>query len=252
MSITIPVDVMNVLERAELDGPRLRISEQLDRKLYTEVAKVLEAIGGKWNRSQKATVFDGDAAELLEALLQTGEYHRVKQDLGQFDSPPAVVARVMDLTGVRSGMLLLEPNAGTGNIVIAALSMNAHVAAIELDAKRVAKLRDRVAPFDPPVVIRQADFLSCQPEQGFDIVAMNPPFARQADIDHVLHAARFLKPGGRLVSVMASSVMYRINAKTLAFRRWLDQHGGTIELLEPGAFTTSGTQVRACIVAVDL
>jgi 16S rRNA G1207 methylase RsmC len=35
---------------------------------------------------------------------------------------------------------------------------------------------------------------------------MNPPFARQADIHHVNHALKFLKPDGLLVSVMSAGV----------------------------------------------
>ncbi len=36
---------------------------------------------------------------------------------------------------------------------------------------------------------------------------MNPPFSRQQDIRHVMHAAKFLKPGGRLVAVMGASAI---------------------------------------------
>jgi cyclopropane-fatty-acyl-phospholipid synthase len=36
------------------------------------------------------------------------------------------------------------------------------------------------------------------PAEKFDYVAMNPPFSGQCDVDHVYHAWKFLKPGGRL------------------------------------------------------
>ena len=47
----IPENVLNVLGECRADGNLLYLpSVQLDRKTYTEVNKVLENMGGKWNR----------------------------------------------------------------------------------------------------------------------------------------------------------------------------------------------------------
>jgi hypothetical protein len=43
----------------------------------------------------------------------------------------------------------------------------------------------------------------------FDRVVMNPPFDHGADIKHVEHARKFLKPGGRLVAVVANGPRQR-------------------------------------------
>ena len=46
----IPENVLNVLGECRADGNLLYLpSVQLDRKTYTEVNKVLENMGGKWN-----------------------------------------------------------------------------------------------------------------------------------------------------------------------------------------------------------
>ncbi|MBV0881613.1 hypothetical protein KTQ42_20235 [Noviherbaspirillum sp. L7-7A] len=58
-----------------------------------------------------------------------------------------------------------------------------------------------------------------------DRILMNPLFARQADIDHVLHAWSMLKEGGRLVAIMAASVTFRHNAKSVVFRHLITSHG---------------------------
>ena len=96
------------------------------------------------------------------------------------------------------------------------------------------------------------DFLKAAPVQKFDRVVMNPPFSRQADIDHVTHAARFLKPGGRMVAIMSAGTIFRQNSKAVAFRGWLEALGGTLEDLPDGAFKASGTMVRTCIVSFDI
>lgn len=240
----ISQDVMEVLDRAEVDGNKLMLTGQLDRKLYQDVNKVLDAIGGKWSRGAKAHVFEMPVVDVLDPIMETGEYSRTKQDFGQFDSPEDVVARVIQLADIDAGMMVLEPSAGIGNIAIAAERCGAHVTCWEIDPKRAANL---VGLFK---AVNATDFLAAAPPTSFqfDVVVMNPPFAKQADIDHVLHAAKFLKPGGRLVSVMSASVMFRSNAKTEAFRAFVDTHGGSIERLPDAAFASSGTQINTCIV----
>lgn len=246
-------DVMQVLERSVTAGNGLKLPDQLDRKLYERVAKVLEAMGGKWNRAEKATLFMGDAQTIIDRLLDTGEYHRAKQDLGQFDTPPAVVQMILDRAGDLTGKFILEPSAGIGNIAGPVDDGGGIVWCFEMDPKRCEALFDRLGREDVGG-ITCTDFLSVDPTQdtAFDMVLMNPPFAKQADIQHVLHASEFLKPGGRLVAVMSASVTFRQNRQTVAFRDWVQDHGGTIEMLSDGAFAESGTMVRACIVTVTL
>ena len=78
----IPENVLNVLGECRADGNLLYLpSVQLDRKAYTEVNKVLENMGGKWNRKAKAHVFakDDDVAEMLENVLLTQEVKDLKR-----------------------------------------------------------------------------------------------------------------------------------------------------------------------------
>lgn len=51
-------EVLAVLSRAETNGFELKLTGQLDRKLYERTNKVLEAAGGKWSRKAKAHIFE--------------------------------------------------------------------------------------------------------------------------------------------------------------------------------------------------
>lgn len=253
-ALKIPDPVLAVLEQAKFVGRNLYLNHlgQLDRKLYTDVNKVLEAIGGKWNRGEKAHVFDEAAEPLIETILETRVYSRVKQDLGQFDSPAEVVERVIELAAIETGMFVLEPQAGIGNLAAAAEDAGGIVWAYEIDERRFLMLANRLDGGGAGAVLRD-DFLTVLPpneDELFDRVVMNPPFAKQVDIDHVLHAFKFLKPGGLLVSVMAAGAMQRINKKAVEFREFVYAHGGRFEELPEGAFSSSGTEVRTCIVVI--
>lgn len=245
----IATDVLTVLEKAEVSGAKLFLGPpgSLDRKLYVDTNKVLAALGGKWNKSAKAHVFDGDAATIIGHLLDTGEYSNVKQDLGQFDSPPAVVARVIELANIRPGMDVLEPSAGIGNIVRGIVAAGGVPHAFEIDDRR-RSLLTATGLLSLPAA--KGDFLTFPAEPSFDRVVMNPPFAGQVDIDHVLHAAKFLKPGGRLVSVMSASITFRGNSKASGFRDFVEGHNGATEMLPDNAFAASGTAVKTCIVSL--
>ena len=79
----IPENVLNVLGECRADGNLLYLpSVQLDRKTYTEVNKVLENMGGKWNQKAKAHVFakDDDVAEMLENVMLTQEVKDLKRE----------------------------------------------------------------------------------------------------------------------------------------------------------------------------
>lgn len=239
-------DVLAVLSRAETNGNALVLVGQLDRKMYERTNKVLEAAGGKWNRKAKAHVFDGEAATRVDQIILSGEVEVPKDEFNFFPSPPEVVARLMDLADVQQGMRVLEPSAGKGAIAYACADAGAAVDCIELmEANFVALAGDaRLGS------VRHMDFLAQAPEASYDRVVMNPPFAKQADIRHVLHALRFLKPGGLLVSVMAASVAFRDNKLTQDFRDLIRERGGDMEALPEGAFKASGTMVRSLIVTI--
>jgi predicted RNA methylase len=247
--LRVDQNILEILERSVVEGALLRLPPtQLDRNTYTAVNKVIEAAGGRWDRKARAHVFDGEAIETIEPILLTGVYTLTKQDFGQFDSPTPVANRVVQLAGIRGPMAILEPSCGVGNIVAAAETAGGLVRGYEVDAKRLHAAKERCS-FHGGVHLQ--DFLLTKPEPVYDRVVMNPPFAKQADIAHVLHAAKFLKPGGRLVSVMSASVTFRTDAKTEAFRNFINEHGCEHEKLPEGAFKESGTMVNAVIVSFD-
>ncbi|MDX0541648.1 methyltransferase [Sinorhizobium medicae] len=241
----ISQDVLKVLDAATIEGALLTLNGSLDRKLYVETNKVIEAAGGKWSRSKKAHVFDGDAIDSIEPIILTGEYRVAKQDFGQFDTPEALAEQVVDIADVQAGMAVLEPSAGVGRIAAAVRQTGAFVTCWEIDAKRAEKL-DGIAHS-----LNVANFLVATPTATFDRVVMNPPFAKQDDIRHVLHAFKFLKLGGRLVAIMSNSVLFRDNKLTADFRGFVASHSGTMTALPEGSFKSSGTGVNTCIVTIN-
>lgn len=218
---------------------------QLDRKDYLEVNNVLEAMGGKWNRKFKGHVFSENPSDKLEAIILTGEYDK-PSDYGYFPTPLDLADKMITLAELTPGMVVLEPSAGQGAIAerVARIVGYDNVHCFELLSDNCNALHKYGFRN-----VECCDFLSVEPKPLYDRVIMNPPFAKQQDIDHVTHALKCLKPSGRLVSIMASGVTFRQNRKTLEF---LDLIGDSqIISNPPESFKLSGTLVNTVMVVLD-
>lgn len=97
-----------------------------------------------------------------------------------------------------------------------------------------------------------ADFLTVRPDQTrlYDRVIMNPPFDRERDIDHVMHALSFLKEDGQLVAIMSAATEFRETKKSVAFRALMETMGAEWDDLPPGSFAESGTYCNTGILTV--
>lgn len=164
-----------------------------------------------------------------------------------FPTPPELAARMVRLAGVGEGDRVLEPSAGTGNIVQAIRTRGGRVTAIEINpslARMVgAHCADFLAVGSGALIaprLGEEDQRDPEPMPGdFDVVIMNPPFKDGADIKHILHARTFLKPGGRLVAICAGGPRQAEKLRPLA---------ETWEELPEGTF--AGTGVRAILLTM--
>lgn len=253
--MNIPQDVLGVLALAQItDACSLVLPGQLDRQLYQQVAKVIDCMGGKWSRKHACHRFGaGDAIERVEQALATGQAINARQELGEFFSPPAVVERVMEIAAIKPGERVLEPSAGRGNLAVPAarhVQDPAKVECFEVNPTHASWMRQHF----PGMPVHCMDFLSTDPWNRqfgpYDVVVMNPPFARGAAVNHVVHASEFLGVGGRLVAVMPQGVLWRQDRKHLAFRHLLGHvWQSASEHLPEDAFKSEGTSVRTCIVS---
>jgi 16S rRNA G1207 methylase RsmC len=76
---------------------------------------------------------------------------------------------------------------------------------------------------------------------------MNPPFSKGQEARHILHAMKFLRPGGRLAAIASAGVTFRETALYKELREAL-AIGGKIEELPPGTFSKEGTDVSTVLI----
>ena len=189
---------------------------------------------------------------------------QVAKNYGFFPTPEAAVELVFEhvYLGRQKGeprIRILEPSAGTGNLARRCLKndkrgyradyvLDPIVDCVEIQPELADGLR-RAGIFGQ---VYTADFLALKPETTglYDQVVMNPAFDRERDIDHVIHALRFLKPGGRLVAVMSAGTEFRQTRKSEAFRQLMKDMRAEWRDLPAGSFSSVGTNCNTVILRV--
>jgi len=235
-------EILDIIGRAIIDETSITLMGTLDRHQYVAVNKFLELAGAKWNKKAKKHIFDPGAKEKIESLLNSGQILDEKKHFQAFYTPSEIALDLMRIAAVKPGMDCLEPSAGDGAIAQALRECGAKVTCIELNPKEALGLHER--GFNST----EADFLSVEPKESYDRVVMNPPFTKNQDIEHVLHAYKFLKPGGRLVAIMSKGFTFGTQKQRSEFRRFVEDHGQIVCDLPPGTFQESGTMVETVVV----
>lgn len=244
----IDASVLEILSTGAIEGNVFRITcGQLGRKRYEAVNKVLDILGGKWNRRVGGHVFSmDDPAQVIDQAILTGEVGSTNP-LEFFETPLVLAMQMVDFAELSRPTTILEPSAGNGAIIEAIPGgMRGMVTAVELDPYRSAHLETRY-----PCACINADFLAWEPNRPFGRILMNPPFSKGRDVDHVTRAAGMLELGGRLVAIMSSGVTFRQERRYQQFRALLAERGGRIIPNPEGTFKESGTGVNTVTVVMD-
>ncbi|OFY43972.1 MAG: hypothetical protein A2X18_07535 [Bacteroidetes bacterium GWF2_40_14] len=242
------MDKQQILQQCTISGNIVKLPEiQLDRKLYQEVAKALELIGGKWKGGKTAGfVFQEDPTELLEQIAN-GENRNIKKEYQFFATPSDIADWLVELAQIKSDDIILEPSAGQGAIIEAILRTNpqASVFAIELMDTNSIILNRKGFNHE------KGDFLAIPNQPVYDKIIANPPFSKNQDIDHIRRMYDLLKFGGRIVSVASKHWQFASGKKETEFRYWLSNMGATVHEISEGSFKDSGTMVASCIIIID-
>ena len=252
---TVPfTDLKGVITKAEVDAARAegRLMESENKQGFyltdptptqtpeAEAAPVPEPTR-KTNTRAKI--------EEMQSALKAGVQVIAAPQL--FPTPPALAVRMVEEADIQANHRVLEPSAGTGTIVdairaaIQAAGGQCDIEVVEINPTLAHRLTfhdalggNRVHP---------GDFLEQNGNLGqFDRIVMNPPFENGADIKHIQHAMKMLKPGGRLVAICANGPRQQATLKPLA-----ENSGGWYEDLPAGTFASQGTNVNTALLLIE-
>lgn len=237
-----------VLQNCTVEGNVIKLPEvQLERKLYMEVAKSLELIGGKWKGGKVfGFVFPNDPTELLEQIAND-EKRNLKKEFQFFATPEPLAEKLVSMAEIENHHSILEPSAGQGAIVKA---INRATGGQDVHCYEAMPVNQTILRKISTVKFLGEDFLKHTGDQ-FDRIIANPPFSRNQDIDHIRKMYSCLKPGGRLVTISSKHWQYSSNKKETEFKQWLSEVDALVEEIEAGTFKESGAVVGGLIITIN-
>jgi hypothetical protein len=163
-----------------------------------------------------------------------------------YPTPPEVAATMLDPLDLR-GRTVLEPSAGSGNLVHAALERGAEEV---LMVEPEPQLRAILAAI-PGSHLIGSDWLRVQAEQisHVDVICMNPPFS--ADEAHILHAWAIAPPGCEIVALANwNSISGHYRGLQLQLAKLIEAYGSKDDLGE--CFSTAERPTKVSVGLVRL
>jgi len=240
--------VQEILQKCTVEGNVVKLPPgQLDRKIYQDVAKSLELIGGKWvGRKTMGFVFKEDPTDLL-AQIASGEKRNLKKEFQFFGTPDSLAPEMVMYAGITDQCVVLEPSAGQGAIIKAIHRAHPrkrvnYCELMDVNRSILSDMKD--------TWFAGSDFLKLY-DQQFDRIIANPPFSKNQDIDHIRKMYDVLKPGGRIVTISSQHWKYASGKKEKAFEKWLDDLEASVNGIDAGAFAESGTKVATFLIIID-
>ena len=227
------------------EGNKLKLPTDIQFENYPAVKKCLIDAGGKYKAC--AFIFADPAIDVQERLLG-GEAINDKKKFQFFPTPEELACRMVEMADLMAFQKVLEPQAGQGAIAHEIKCHGAEVTCVELMPQNCEVLRRKgYDPIEGDFLTYTFDFLG-----PFERIIMNPPFTKNQDIDHIMHAYGFLAPDvGRMVTLASKSWQHGSQKKQVAFREWLSEIGAHIEEVPEKTFKASGTNIATMLIVID-
>lgn len=241
---------IDILNQCTIEGTVVKLPNvQLERKLYEEVAKSLNGIGGKWEGGKTAGfVFSADPTELLQKIAG-GDNINLKKDFQFFGTPSFLANHMAQLIRYEDNMRILEPSAGQGALVEALLN-NWRLTPSQIDCIELMPQNRDILKQKGYTIIAE-DFLTYESNNLYDAIIANPPFANNQDIAHIEKMYRMLKKGGTLITLSSKHWTFASNSKETKFRNWLKEVNAVTEEVPAGTFKESGTNIPTIMICID-
>jgi len=220
----------------------LVIEQQLDRDQYQQVAKVITKWGGKWSRQDKAFIFRESPQRFIDAYLDDGKIVNDKKAYQFYETPEMLAHVLVKKADIQPGQTVLEPSAGKGRI-----AQSIRLAGVEPDTCELWGLNKEALQHENFNIVAD-DFL--QFTGSYDRIVMNPPYAKGAEIEHVMHAFDCLNGGGIIVAVVSQAWQHRTDKKYATFRSFIEQQQYSWDELAPDTFRESGASVQTGILTM--
>jgi hypothetical protein len=220
-------------------------------------------IKGAGSAEAAAAMVQRFKTEILERLPTQTRRDAEMDEFQQFSTPPSLAYVASWVANINDTDTVLEPSAGTGDLVVYAKNAGASLVLNELSSRRADVLRSLFP--DARVFTENAEQLNniLPADVRPTAVIMNPPFSATAGriagqrkskngAGHIEQALKRLAPNGRLVAIMGEGMGY----DRPAFRAWYSEIQKTYNVravigIDGREYAKYGTTFDNVILVID-
>lgn len=164
------------------------------------------------------------------------------------ETSPTVAMKLVEKAALTDYLDLLEPSAGTGNIIDCIVEnytfAGLGIDCVELNKEKFMALKSK------GYRSYNADFLVWNNDKKYDRIIACPPFKGNCDILHIRKMYDLLKPKGIVVTL--TSPLWILNNEPLQveFREWLKDKNYSMEMLPDNSFVEKDKTVPTMILKI--
>jgi len=239
----------DVLQNCMVEGNIVKLPNvTLDRKLYQDVAKSLQLIGGNWKGGNVfGFVFPTDPTDLLSQIAN-GEKRNLKKEFQFYETPKTLANELAYIADIKDTDIVLEPSAGQGAIIRA---INEYCNAVVPDCYELMDVNRMILNKSGLKFNLLGDDFFTHKDKMYTKIIANPPFTKNADIEHLQHMYKFLSENGKLVCITSESWEIGSQKKQIEFKEWLSSLDSEVINIDRGIFKESGTMVGGNVVVIN-
>lgn len=247
----------SILSQARFDS-LLRLPQLTDDEYYNNIKFLVEYVGGHWRERYRGYNFDEPGDIVLAKLKQvmdkgyieitTNKAFQIKNNF--YPTPDWLACKMVDLADIKRGERVLEPSAGRGALLKYISSKTASYFAVEYNRENVKCLRDMGYRVNAGSFENYYKNRINSHGEKFNKIIMNPPFFNEMDLRHTVLAYNLLKPGGKLIGLVAENSLYYDRPVTRNFNTIMNMTDSKRVDIPHGSFKQSGTNVDVSMIII--
>jgi hypothetical protein len=222
-------------------------------------------IGGHWNEVSKSFVFMNEITtmKIIEAIekfnknIKPNDEYLTKEKWQAYFTPSELAKRMHELAKINEMDIVLDPSAGTGNLVDDLTIPKGNIFLIEPNKEFCQELRKKGYINIIEATFEEAIEKNLLPKNITKII-MNPPFSKQTDLIHIAMAYDIISPNGIVISITGKNSLFEKepNGNISIFLNNFNRVCNDAEKIEivplpEGSFKESGTICDTCLVFLE-
>lgn len=158
-----------------------------------------------------------------------------------------IANKLINSANLTDNISILEPSAGSGNIVDAIHNhsfSNLEIDCVELNKEKYEVLKSK------GYNAYHSDFLQWETERKYDRIIACPPFKNNSDLLHIQKMYEHLADNGIMVTLSSPRWVLDNEQHQVDFRKWLEGKNYSMEMLPDNSFIEKGRTVPTLILKI--